>query len=67
MNEHATTNRHRSLNNQLSEILHQYLMAVDSLHDNPLGDIEANLSRIEEAILSCRHIMLEYKKDYKGG
>ncbi len=58
--------RHRDLNIHLSNILHQYLLAVDALHDNALADIENNLSLIQSAVFHCRHIMLDYKKDHEG-
>ena len=57
--------RHRDLNIHLSDILHQYLLAVDVLHDNPLADITDNLSRIQTAILECHRIMVIYKCDHE--
>jgi len=63
----ATTKRHRELNCHLSDILHQYLLACDALHDNALADIENNLSLIQSAVFKCRHTMRVYKKDHKGG
>jgi len=59
--------RHQELNCHLSNILHPYLLAVDALHDNVLADIENNLSLIQMAILKCRVIMLDYKRDHERG
>ena len=58
--------RQRDLNCRLSDVLHQYLLACDALHDNALADIENNLSLIQSAVFQCRHIMLDYKKDHEG-
>jgi len=63
----AATKRHRNLNIHLSDILHQYLLACDSLYDDPLADIDDHLSLIQKAVFKCRHIMLDYKEDHEGG
>lgn len=59
--------RHQDLNNHLSEVLHQYLLAVDSLHDNPLADITDNLSLIQTATIDCFRIQIDYKIKHERG
>jgi len=61
------TKRHQDLNCHLSDILHQYLLACDALHNHPLADIEDNLSTIHLAVLRCRFIIANYKKEHEGG
>jgi len=59
--------RHQDLNCQLSEILHQYLLACDSLHDDPLADISNHLTVIQKAIIKCHNITLDYGITHRGG
>ena len=67
MNGLPTTQRHRDLNTHLSNILHQYLLAVDALHDNALADISRNLSLIQNATIDCFRIQIDYKIKYGRG
>jgi len=61
MDDIAKEKRHQELNNQLSEILHQYLLACDALHKDRCADIGDNLITIQRATLACHRIMGVYK------
>jgi len=67
MPEIATTKRHRELNTHLSDILHQYLLAVDALHGNALADITDNLSLIQHATIECFRVQIDYKIKHGRG
>ena len=62
----AATKRHQDLNIHLHAILHQYLLAVDVLHDNPLADIDDHISLMQKALWRCRYTMSGYKRDHEG-
>lgn len=58
--------RARNLNHYLSDILHQYLLACDFLHDDPLADIHDNLMAISKATYECHRIIVNHRRYHKG-
>ena len=67
MNEIALDKRRNALNNQLSEVLHHYLLACDALHKDRGADIGHNLSSIQSATIDSYRIMIDYTVEYGRG
>ena len=61
----AATKRQQALTIQLLDILHEFLLAVDSLHVSLLADITDNLSVIQKATIECYRIQIDYKVKYE--
>ena len=66
MDEIAKEKRHHALNTQLSEVLHQYLLACDALHLDRCADIGNNLNAIQSATIECYRIMVDHKIKHRG-